>query len=145
MTTRRQKNTARVKVTLTRRTIEALKPQERPWIAWDTQVTGFGVRVQPTGTKSFIVNYRSRRAGRTARNLRVVIGRANWMAPEQARRRARDLLHRVARGEDPVEERTTTGRPPTLVGAFEEYLTANPDRKESTERFYRALMRNCFS
>ena len=35
-------------------------------------------------------------------------------------------------------------RRPTLAEAFEEYLTANPDRKEATARFYRALMRNCF-
>ena len=144
MTTTRHRRTARVKVTLTKRTIEALSPQERPWIAWDTEVTGFGVRVQPTGTKSFIVNYRSPRAGRTARNLRVVIGRADRMAPDQARRRARELLDRVGRGEDPVETGTAIRRLPTLSEAFAEYLKANPDRKESTERLYRGQMRNCF-
>ena len=51
---------------------------------------------------------------------------------------------RVARGEDPVEARTTAHRVPTLSEAFREYLEANPDRKEQTARFYRALMRNCF-
>ena len=145
MTTTRQKRTARVKVALTRRVIETLTPQERPWIAWDTEVTGFGVRVQPSGTKSFVVNYRARRIGRTAQNRRVVIGRAEWMAPDQARRRARELLHRVASGEDPAETRTTTRSLPTLSEAFGEYLMANPHRKESTASFYRALMRNCFS
>ena len=143
MPTTRHKRIAKVKVTLTRRTIEALMPQARPWIAWDTQVTGFGVRVQPTGTKSFLVNYRARGGGRTARNRRVVIGGADWMAPDHARRRARELLDRVARGEDPVEERTAAHRIPTLSEAFREYLEANPDRKESTARFYCGLMRNC--
>ena len=118
-------------------------PQARPWIAWDAEVTGFGVKVQPTGTKSFIVNYRARGGGRTARNRRVVIGGADWMAPDHARRRARELLDRVARGEDPVEERTAAHTVPTLSEAFREYLEANPDRKESTARFYRGLMRNC--
>ena len=144
MPSTRGKRIAKVKVTLTRRRIEALMPQARPWIAWDDQVTGFGVKVHPTGTKSFIVNYRARGGGRTARNRRVVIGGADSMAPDHARRRARELLDRVARGAGPVEARTTTFRIPALAEAFAEYLTANPDRKEQTARFYRALMRNCF-
>ncbi len=141
----RRKRIARVKVTLTRRTIDGLMPQARPWIAWDTEVTGFGVKVQPTGTRSFILNYRARGGGRTARNRRVVLGGAEWMEPDQARRRARELLDRVARGEDPAETRAAAPRFPTLTEAFAEYLAANPDRKESTARFYRGLMRNCFA
>ena len=139
------KRTAKVKLTLTWRTIAALKPEERAWIAWDSEVTGFGVKVQPTGTKSFIVNYRPGGGGRTAPNRRIVIGRAGLMAPDHARRLARELLDRVAGGEDPVEARTGAPRLPTLAEAFAEYLEANPDRKASTERLYRAQMRNCFA
>ena len=139
------KRIAKVKLSLTRRAIEALRPERDAWIAWDTQVTGFGVRIQPTGTKSYIVNYRPGGGGRAAPNRRIAIGRADSMAPDTARRRARELLEQVARGEDPVESPTSTFRRPTLVEAFEEYLTANPDRKEQTARFYRALMRNCFA
>ena len=145
MPTTRHKRIAKVKVTLTKRTIEALMPQARPWIAWDTDVTGFGVKVHPTGTKSFVLNYRARAGGRRARNRRVVIGDANWVAPDHARRRARELLDRVAVGEDPADARTAARRLPTLAEAFEEYLASNPDRKEQTARFYRALMRNCFA
>ena len=145
MPTTRHKRIAKVKVTLTRRVIEALMPQARPWIAWDADVTGFGVKVHPTGTRSFVLNYRARGGGGSARNRRVVIGDANLVAPEDARRRARDLLDRVAVGGDPVKMRVAARRVPTLAEAFEEYLTANPDRKEQTARFYRALMRNCFA
>ena len=145
MPARRGKRTARVKVTLTSRTIEALVPQARPWIAWDDRVTGFGVTVQPSGTKSFIVNYRVRGGGRTAPHRRFVIGRTDAMDPDDARRRARELLVRVARGEDPFGARANRSGFPTLAEAFEEYLMANPDRKEQTARFYRALMRNCFA
>jgi integrase len=139
------KRAARVRVTLTERTIEALAPQARPWIAWDDRVTGFGVKVQPSGTKSFIVNYRAGDGGRTAPHRRVVIGRTDSMAPDDARRLARELLIRVARGEDPAQAQANRSGFPTLAEAFEEYLTANPDRKEQTARFYRALMRNCFA
>ena len=52
------KRIAKVRLTLTKRTVEALELADKPWIAWDDRLTGFGVRVQPSGTKSFIVNYR---------------------------------------------------------------------------------------
>ena len=35
------KRIAKVKVTLTKRTVEALEPAGRPWIAWDDKLTGF--------------------------------------------------------------------------------------------------------
>ncbi|MXW39210.1 MAG: DUF4102 domain-containing protein, partial [Acidobacteria bacterium] len=52
------KRTAKVKLTLTKRTVEGLQPADKPWIAWDDRLIGFGVRVQPSGAKSFILNYR---------------------------------------------------------------------------------------
>ena len=100
------KRVAKVRLTLTKRTVEALQPAEKSWIAWDDKLTGFGCRVQPSGTKSFIVNYRPGDGGRKAPNKRVVVGRYGRIAPDEARRKAQDLLGRVARGEDPAEERS---------------------------------------
>ena len=138
-----QKRTARVKLTLTKRTVETLRPADKPWIAWDDKLTGFGVRVQPSGTKAFVVNYRAGSGGRKAPNKRVVIGRYGAVAPDQARRLAQELLGRVAGGGDPARERATRRRLPTLAEAFEEYLAANPNRKRSTETLYRGQMRYC--
>ena len=39
------KHIAKVKLTLTKRTVEALMPEDQPWIPWDDKVTGFGGRV----------------------------------------------------------------------------------------------------
>ena len=130
-------------MTLTERTIEALEPRSRPWIAWDAEVTGFGVRVQPTGTRSFIVNYRAGSGGRAAPNRRIVIGRTDTMNPIEARRRARELLGRVA-GRNEAADGPAPAGVPTLRDAFTEYLQANPDRKASTEKLYRSQMRTCF-
>ena len=99
------KRTAKVRLTLTKRTVEALEPAAKPWIAWDDRVTGFGVRVQPSGTKSFLVNYRANGGGRYAPNKRLVIGRFGRITPDQARRQAQELLGQVAAGEDPAAER----------------------------------------
>ena len=143
MNTATGKRTAKVKLTLTKRTVENLQPADKPWIAWDDRLSGFGVRVQPSGTKGFIVNYRTRSGGRRARSRRVGIGRCDHLAPEEARRLAQELLGRVARGEDPAQERAESRGMPTLREAFDEYLTVNPNRKSSTEALYRGQMRYC--
>ena len=135
------KRTARVRTTLTKRTVEALKPAEKSWIAWDEKLTGFGVRVQPSGMKSFIVNYRAGEGGRKAPNKRVVIGRYGRIAPDQARRMAQDMLGRVARGEDPAGERADARGVPTLARAFEIYMAAKPDRAVNTVRLYKQNLR----
>ena len=116
MNTTTGKRTAKVKLTLTRRTVENLQPADKPWIAWDARLIGFGVRVQPSGAKAFIINYRTGSGGRKARNRRIAIGRCGHLAPEEARRRAQELLGRVARGEDPAQERADSRGMPTLVG-----------------------------
>ena len=143
MTAPSRKRVARVKLTLTKRTVETLQPAEKPWIAWDDKLTGFGVRVQPSGTKAFLVNYRAGPGGRRAPNKRVVIGRYGLVAPDQARRLARELLGRVAGGRDPAQERADRRGMPTLAEAFDDYLAANPTRKSSTEALYRGQMRYC--
>ena len=91
------KRIAKTKLALTKRAVEGLKPADKSWIAWDDRLTGFGVRVHPTGAKSFIVNYRSGDGGRKAPNKRVVIGRYGKVAPDQARRLAQRVLGKVAR------------------------------------------------
>ena len=42
MNTTPGKRTAKVRLTLTKRTVEALEPAEKSWIAWDEKLTGFG-------------------------------------------------------------------------------------------------------
>ena len=106
----------KVKLTLTKRTVENLQPADTPWIAWDDRLIGFGVRVQPSGTKAFVVNYRMGRGGRKAPNRRIVIGRCGLVTPDAARRRAQELLGRVAGGSTPLGNGPTIVGIPTLIG-----------------------------
>ena len=138
------KRTAKLRTTLTKRTVEALEPDRRPWIAWDDRLTGFGVRVQPSGAKTFVVNYRTGSGGRSAPNKRVTLGRFGRITPEQARRMAQELLGKVASGEDPAQERAEARDMSTLARAFEDYLGANPRRKPRTVEMYRMNLRVCF-
>ena len=141
MQSHKGKRTAKVRLTLSKRSVDALEPTAKPWIAWDNKLTGFGVRVQPSGTKSFLVNYRANGGGRRAANKRVVIGRFGRITPDQARRKAQELLGRVAAGDDPAAERARARGLPTLQAAFEEYLEANPSRAPVTVKIYRQNLR----
>ena len=91
---------------ITKRAVDAFKPAERERVVWDDDITGFGVRVHPSSAKAYLVNYRAGNGERKAPNKRVVVGRAGRMTPDQARRRAQELLGRAAAGEDPAGERT---------------------------------------
>ena len=137
MSTQSGKRVARLKLTLNKRSVEALRPGDKPFIAWDDRLTGFGVRVQPSGVRSYLVNYRAEGGGRRAANRRLVIGRHGRVTAEQARRMAQETLGKVAAGEDPAEGRTRSRSTPTLREAFEDFLSAGPARKPRTVAVYR--------
>ena len=131
------KRIAKVKLMLTKRTVEALEPADKPWIAWDEKLTGFGCRIQPSGTKSFVANYRAGDGGRNAPNKRVVIGRYGRVTPDRARRLAQELLGRVAGGDDPAGERADARALPTLGDACDDYIDSGRGRAAETQRSYR--------
>jgi hypothetical protein len=93
-----------------KRTVDALRPEpHRDVFAWDSELRGFGVRVKPSGVKTFLIQYRNVE-GRTRR---LVLGQYGALTPEVARDLARMKLTAVASGEDPSAERhpsTTTTR-----------------------------------
>ena len=135
------KRVALNKLALTRNVIEALEPADKPWIAWDDKFTGFGVRVHPSGTKSFIVNYRTGDGGRKAPNKRVVLGHHGKISPGRARRLARQVLDEAAA--DPAGGRPATPGMPMLEQAFEAYMVANPHRAASTNELDRYRFKRC--
>ena len=85
---------------LNKRVIDQVEPAKTDYFVWDDEMPGFGVRVFASGRRSYLVQYRSR--GRTRR---FTIGIHGVWTPETARKEARVLLGRIARGEDPAEER----------------------------------------
>ena len=123
------------KLSLTKRTVEALKPAAKSWIAWDDTLTGFGIRVQPTGLKSYIVNYRAGDGGRKAPNKRVVLGRHGGITAAQARHMAQRVLREA--GDGPAGGRAEAGGMPLLEQAFDDYMAVNPKRTARTNKHYR--------
>ena len=66
------------------------------------EIPGFGVRVHPTGRKTFVLSYRTR--GRPTPR-RIVLGTYGPMTLDEARKLARQTLLEAKTGEDPLEAR----------------------------------------
>jgi hypothetical protein len=79
---------------ITKRTIDVLQSSCNEFTVWDNAVTGFGVRVRPTGGKCYVVVYRAG-AGRGAPVRRYTIAAVGKITPERARTRAKIILGAV--------------------------------------------------
>jgi Arm DNA-binding domain/Phage integrase family len=108
---------------ITKRVVDSLKIEPREYAVWDAQLAGFGVRVRPTGAKSYIVGYRVG-SGRSAPKTRLTIGAVGKITPEQARTLALSILGAVASGRDPAKERrkAKAAAENTLQKVAENYL-----------------------
>lgn len=102
---------------LTKRFVEAVGPQSKGHVVWDDELPGFGLRVYPSGKRSYIVQYRSR-----GRSRRYTIGLHGVWTPETARREAKALLGQVAHGGDPAEEREEDRNALTIKQLCEQYI-----------------------
>ena len=76
---------------ITKKIVDAAEPKASRYVIFDTAVPGFGVRVYPSGAKSWIFEYRGGSGGRTADKQRMTIGRTADFTADQARAIADDL------------------------------------------------------
>jgi integrase len=115
---------------LTKRVVDAAAADASAAILWDDEVKGFGLRVSPGGSKSYILNYRAGRS-RNAPQHRITIGKhgSPW-TPELARREARRLLGTIAAGDDPAAARKAEARTMTLAALTELYLAEGVGHKK---------------
>lgn len=94
------------KATITKRTVDAAKAGERDQFIWDDDVAGFGLKVTPSGGKTYVFQYRVARPGEADRTSakRYTIGRHGKLTPDQARKRAKQLAAMVEQGIDPRQQ-----------------------------------------
>ncbi|MCH6591248.1 MAG: tyrosine-type recombinase/integrase [Proteobacteria bacterium] len=123
---------------LTNRTVAATRPRDRDVFVWDDELPGFGLRVKPSGVKSYVIQYRNRHND----SRRITIGRHGVIGPEKARRKAKKMLADVQDGADPATERKDDREAPTVAELAEKYLRehAAPHKKpRSVEEDQRLL------
>ena len=116
---------------LTKRVVGALSadPGGRDVSHFDPEVRGFGVRVKPSGAKSYFLKYRNR----FGQQRKFHIARVGDITHEQARATAIILRGRIAAGDDPATNRNSERNAQTVAQLCDEYLEAERGRiKAST-------------
>jgi integrase len=110
-------------ILLTKRVVDAAEPRADRYHVWDTKLAGFGLRIEKSGTKTFIVRYRADGGGRSAPRRFVTVGRFGTLTVEEARKQAKTLLGAAATGEDPAGDRQVLRRQMTVTALIDLYET----------------------
>ncbi|MCZ6482345.1 MAG: Arm DNA-binding domain-containing protein, partial [Alphaproteobacteria bacterium] len=64
---------------ITKKRVESIKPSDRDVLEWDDELRGFGVRIKPSGVRSYIIQYRNR----FGRSRRLTIGKHGRLTAEE--------------------------------------------------------------
>ncbi|MDZ7895451.1 MAG: site-specific integrase [Sphingobium sp.] len=104
--------------TITKSSVDATHPGQTDKLLWDEKIPGFGLKVTPSGAKTYLFQYRM--GGRGAKTRRFTIGKHGALTAEKARREA-DRLHILVRqGIDPQAEKQDRQRK-AIDLAFSDY------------------------
>ena len=112
---------------ITKRAVDAAKPGQT---VWDGDLPGFGMRVSPKGSKTYVLKYRARgkqrwvTIGQHGKPMPVDIAASSgrvW-TPSAARNAAMRLLGRVRDGADPASEKNEARQAETLRQFSKRYL-----------------------
>jgi integrase len=90
-----------MRLLLTKKQVDLLSPKPKKYSVYDAKLSGFGLMVGPTGSKSFFYAYRFPR-GRAGTNRTYTIGRYGDVTVDQAREIAEVLQGDYKRGGDPM-------------------------------------------
>ncbi len=130
---------------LTKRAVDAAKPREREYVLWDTDIKGFGLKVLPSGKKSYLLKYRTK----SGMPHKPHIGVHGNITADTAREIAKDWHADVAKGGNPSEERRQARRTGLSQGSrfhdvvkdfIEKYAKVRQRTWKETER---TLTTNC--
>ncbi len=100
-------------------------------VYWDATLPGFGVRVKPNGSKSYLVQYRVRNTGKSRR--KTIGQHGPLMSFAVARSIATGLLSDVVRGADPVADAKEVRDAPTMRHLCQQYLELHAVPKKRTK------------
>ncbi len=77
------------------------QPTEKPFEIYDSRLSGFTLRVQPSGVRSYYARF--------GRNRRFALGKVGTLRPDEARERCQKVLGNVAHGRHPLHGLNSEG------------------------------------
>lgn len=124
---------------LNKRNIEGLTPPTKgSTCVWDDLLPGFGVRVLPSGRKTYVVRFRTSRGVERM----MTIGRVEELHHEAARELAREAFTKVRQGQDPKSARDALRESPRLEDLRDSFMDRHAkNRKSGTATNYEILWR----
>lgn len=116
-------------------------PGKAAYVVWDDQLTGFGLQVFPSGTKTFLLNYRT--AAGDQRRIKLGRWTPRGYGADDARAAALAKLAAIQTGADPRAEIKAKRIEPTVGQVLDRYLTEHVSRrnKPSTRRRVEQLVK----
>ncbi|WP_406873318.1 tyrosine-type recombinase/integrase [Aminobacter sp. P9b] len=105
---------------LTKSLIEGATARDSAYFVWCSELPGFGIRVFPTGKKTFYADYYNSDGQRK----RMSIGPYGKLTLDEGRKLARITLGSVLAGEDPALERKTRRSSITVSELCDDYIAA---------------------
>jgi integrase len=119
---------------LTKRTVDELGYQGENNAAcyyWDEQLQGFGLRVYPTGRKSFVLAYRT-----NGRKRFLTLGNYGRLTPDEARRMAKIQAGGVEQGADPQADKERIAQAGTMAELCAAFMERHAKPKLKTWQGY---------
>lgn len=120
-------------VRFTETTLAGLEPAQRRYTVFDQTLPAFGLRVEPSGVRTFQLSFRV--GGR----LRMAtLGRLGVVTLDQARREAKKMIGQAAAGIDPLAAKDAAKAAVSVRTAAARWLVEHVEarRKPATQRLY---------
>ena len=110
---------------LTKRFVESVKPTMEDQVIFDHEIPGFGLRVLPSGVRSYLVQYRNKQG----RSRRLTIGKHGKVTADNARKDALRIFDAVRGGKDPVAERRAYIDAPIVNDLLDRYIAEHVEKR----------------
>ncbi len=105
---------------LTKKIVDAAVPRQRPYFIWCGELSGFGLRVFPSGKRTYYADYRNRDGVRR----RMALGPHGKLTADEARKLAVVAFAGALKGGDPAAERATRRNTLTVGELCDKYMQA---------------------
>ena len=115
---------------LTKTIVDGLESRTSDYVEWCGVLKGFGCRIRPSGSKTFIAQYRV--GGRNSPVRKVTIGTHGKLTVEQARDAASKVLAKAELGEDVAGARAKQRAEMTVAQLCDEYVTEGCEAKKAS-------------
>lgn len=129
-------------VKITKRVVDGAEAREERYTLFDSEVKGFGLRVYPSGRKTYVFEYRPGPGGRSEKKKRATIGSVTEFTPDEARKLADKLRASVKVGMDPQGDKAAARAAVTVETLAQNFLKEHVEakRKANTIASYEQII-----